>query len=118
MAVNQLNRALAQAAADTSESAAHAAVTITARMPVLAAGILMPSAAGYAAWNEAYTEKVEAMWLGVLAASAAWGAAMTRAALAPPTPLGLANEMMRIATIAAKPSRRTAKANSKRYVKG
>jgi hypothetical protein len=118
MAVNQLNRAFARAAADTSESAAHAAVTITARMPVLTAGILMPSAAGYAAWNEAYTEKVEAMWLGVFAASAAWGAAMTRAALAPPTPLGFANEIMKIATIAAKPSRRTAKANAKRYAKG
>ncbi|KAA2236231.1 hypothetical protein [Salinarimonas soli] len=118
MAVNQLNRAFARAAADTSESAAHAAVTISARMPVLMAGLIVPSAAGYAAWTEAYTEKVEAVWLGVMAASAAWGAAMAQAAFLPPTPMGLAEEVMRVATIAAKPSRRKAKANARRYARG
>ncbi len=117
MANRQLQRALAQAAVETGESAVHAAVTISGRLPVLAAGLLMPTPAGYAAWNEAYVEKVEAAWLGAFAASAAWGATLAHAAFVPVTPMGFAHEAVRIAAIAAKPARRKVKANAARYGK-
>ncbi len=115
MASRQLQRALAQAAVDTGESAVHAAVTISGRLPLLTAALMWPSAAGHAAWSEAYLEKVEAVWRGAFAASAAWGVVMTRAALLPPTPMGLAGDVVRIAGIAAKPARRKVRSNAKRY---
>ena len=113
-----LQRALARAAAETGESAVHAAVTISGRLPVLAAGLMTPTPAGYAAWGEAYAEKVEAAWLGAMAASAAWGTVMMRAAFVPPTPMGLAHEAVRIAGVAAKPARRKVKSNAARYGRG
>jgi len=115
MTHKRLNKAFAQAAADAGESALHAGVTIAARWPILAAGMVAPTAASVAEWNEAYTEKVEAAWQGMFAASAAFGLAMGRAAFRPPTPAALAHDMVRIAGIAARPARRKVKANAKRF---
>lgn len=115
MSATSLNRALARSAAETGQSAVHAAVTISGRLPVLAAGMLTPTAAGNAAWAEAYAEKVEAVWQGAFAASAAWGAALVHASIVPLTPLGFMQEWVRISDLAAGPARRKVRANAARY---
>lgn len=115
MSHKRLARSLAKAASDASDTAAHSAVTISARLPILAGCLVSPSTAGIAEWNEACSEKVSAGVEGVLAAAAEWQAMMFRSAFRVPTPLGFANDMMRVVSKAAHPTHRRAKANGLRY---
>lgn len=117
MSQAKLARAMARAAADAGQTATHCGVTIAARLPTLAGAFLAPSAAGMAEWNRAYTEKVAATWEGAFAASAAWQAVWLRAAFAPPSPAGLANDIMGVIAKAAKPARLRARANARRLTR-
>lgn len=113
----KLARSLARAATEAHQTAAHCSVTIAARLPVFAGAFISPSEAACAEWNRAYTEKVVATWQGAFAASLEWQAAMMRSAVRPPSPVGLANDMMRVIQKAAQPARRSVKANAKRLGK-
>ena len=110
MSAQRLARSLVRAGAETGEAAAHSAVTIAARLPIL----LSPTMEGMAEWNRACTEKVAAAWTGLFAASAAWQQVMIRAAFRPPSATALANDLVRVSHKAGHAARKAAKANAKR----
>lgn len=110
----KLARSLARAATQAHQTASHCGVTIAARLPVFAGALIAPSESACAEWNRAYTEKVMATWEGAFAASLEWQAALMRSAVRPPSPAGLAHDMMRVMQKAAEPARRSVKANAKR----
>ncbi len=113
MSTRKLSRSLVKAAITAQETATHCNATITARMPILFGG----TAEAASEWNRAYTEKVAASWEGAFAAAAEWQAAMIRSALRAPTPLTLADDVLRVIHKAGHPARRRAKANAKRLGK-
>ena len=114
MSARALSRSLTHAVGQANDTANHCALTIAARLPVLARCLVAPTAEGLAEWNEAYSEKVAAVFEGAVAASTAWQIAMMRSALRMPTPTAFANDIMRVMNKAAHPARRRVKANSRR----
>ena len=101
--------------ADAAETAAHCAVTINARLPILAGCLFVPTRAGLNEWHEAYAEKVAAAVEGTLAAAGEAGSALLRSAVAPPTPAGLADDLARVVDKAVHPTRSRARANADRF---
>lgn len=114
MSPQKLARSMMRAGADAGEAAANSAVTIAARLPILAGHMLSPTAAGLAEWNRAYAEKAAAAWEGMFAASAAWQRMMLRAAFSPPTAFGLAKDLVGVGQKAGHAARKRVRANAKR----
>ena len=114
MSARKLHRSLTRAVVNAHAAAAHSTVTIAARLPVLTGCLVAPNASALAEWNQAYTEKVEAVWEGALAASLEWHSLLLRSALQAPTPVAFANDMMQVVHKAGHPARRRVKANAKR----
>jgi hypothetical protein len=110
----KFHASLSRAALDTGESAWDAALTIAARLPILTAGMMNPTASSMREWNMAVSEKVSAAVEGTFAASMAWQTAMIRCAFRPPTPAGLAQDLMDVTQVALSPARKAVKANARR----
>lgn len=110
----KLHASLSKAAWDTGDSAMDATLTIAARMPILAAGLMNPTASSMKEWNTAVNEKFTAVMEGAFAASLAWQQTMIRCAFRPPTPAGLAQDLVDMTNLALSPARKAAKANAKR----
>ena len=110
----KLHTSLTRAAVETGQSALDTALTLSARWPILAAGLMNPTAASTREWNTAVTEKVTAAMEGAVALSFGWQQAMIRCAFRPPTPAGLAQDMLDLTAVALAPARRTVKANARR----
>lgn len=115
MSVNALSQSIARSVVDAAEMASHCAVTINARLPILAGCFFLPTKDGLDAWHEAYSEKVAAAVEGTLAAGTEIGSTLIRSALRPPTPVGLAGDFVRVLEKAAHPTRKRARANAKRF---
>lgn len=115
MSVSALQNSIARSVTDAAEMAAHCAVTINARVPILAGCFFLPTRAGLTEWHEAYTEKVAAAVEGTLAAGTELGSQMIRSAFRPPTPVGLAGDLVRVMEKAADPTRKRAQANAQRF---
>ena len=114
MSARAFSQSWSRAVMEAQESAAHCGVTIAARLPLFFGCIVAPSGAALAEWNQACSEKVAATLEGAVAGAAEWQATMIRSAFHPPTPTGLADDMLRVMTKAAHPTRRRAKANAGR----
>lgn len=104
-----------QAALELGEAAVNSAVTIAARMPILAAHLVNPSAAGLAEWQTAASEKVAATWEGAMAASLQCQDFFWRSLMAPVTPFGFAQEAMVVARAAVNPAQVSVRANARRF---
>lgn len=114
MSPQKLARSMMRAGADAGEAAANSAVTIAARLPILAGHMVSPTAESLAEWNRACAEKAAAAWEGLFAASAAWQRMMLRAAFSPPTALGLANDLVGVGQKAGHAARKRVRANARR----
>jgi hypothetical protein len=110
----KLHASLSRAALDTGESAWDATLTIAARLPILTAGLMNPTTSSMKEWNMAVNEKVSAAVEGAFAASMAWQTAMIRCAFRPPTPAGLAQDIVDVTNLAWSPARKAVKANARR----
>ena len=117
MSARLLSRSMTRAATSANLAAAHSAVTIAARLPILTGCFFSPTASALAEWNRAYSEKVAAALEGAAAASAEWQTVMLRAASRHPSAAGIANDCMRIAHKAGDPARRRVRANAKRLAR-
>lgn len=115
MSVSDLSESVARGVADIAEMAAHCAVTVNARLPILAGCFFLPTKSGLDEWHEAVTEKMAAAVEGTLAAGGEMGSALLRSAFQPPTPVGLAGDLVRVLDKAAHPARARAKANALRF---
>lgn len=114
MTLPTLHESFNRGLADAAETAAHCAVTINARLPILAACLLLPTRAGLDEWHAAVSEKVAAVE-GTIAATGELGTALIRSALTPPTPAGLAEDLARVVDKAVHPTRSRARANALRF---
>jgi hypothetical protein len=112
--MRELARTMMKARLETGQASAHAATTIAARWPILSGFFAAPTAAAAAEWNRACTEKVAAASEGALAAWSEWQQLMIRSAFRLPSPLALANEMVRVSHRAGQPGRKRVRANAKR----
>jgi hypothetical protein len=112
--MRDLTRTMMKAGVETREASAHAATTVAARWPVLAGFFFAPSAAAALEWNRAYTEKVAAASEGALAAWAEWQQLLIRSAFRPPSPVALADEIVRVSHKAGHAGRKRVRANAKR----
>jgi hypothetical protein len=110
-----LTQAAAEAALDAGEAAANSAVTITARLPILANCMVRPSADGLAEWHKAWTEKLAAIWEGSVAASTAWNDLAWRTLFSPMTPTGAAHEALVLVKAVSKPGHACVRANAQRF---
>lgn len=117
MSPQKLTRSMMRAGADAGEAATNSAVTIAARLPILAGCLLSPTADGLAEWNRACAEKAAAAWEGMFAASAAWQRMMLRAAFSPPTAFGLANDLVGVGHKAGHAARKRVRANARRLTR-
>ena len=115
MSVHALSESVARSFADATETAAHCAVTINARLPILAKCLFLPTPDGLTEWHEAYTEKVAAALEGTLAATSEIGSTMIHSAFAPRTPVGIADDFVRVIGKAVDPTRKRAEANAHRF---
>ncbi|NNM72325.1 hypothetical protein [Enterovirga aerilata] len=109
-----LTHALVETALEAGEAAANSAVTIAARLPILAHCLVRPSADGLAEWHGATSEKVVAAWEGAMEACMAWNAMMWRALAAPVTPAGMAHEALVLVRAASRPGHARVRANAAR----
>jgi len=111
----KLTNAMAETMLEANEAAVNSAVTITARLPILAAHMVRPSAEGLAEWQEASSEKVISLWEGTVAACSAWNEMMWRALFAPITPTGMAHEALVLVRAASKSGHDRVRANAARF---
>lgn len=114
----KLAHATTQAALDMGEAATNSAVTIAARLPIMAAHLLNPTAGGLAEWQGAASEKVAAVWEGAMAASLQCQEFFWRSFLAPVTPIGFAQEALVVARAAVNPAQLRVQANARRLTGG
>jgi hypothetical protein len=112
--MRELTRTMMKAGLDAGEASAHAATTIAARWPMLSGFFFAPNAAAALEWNRAYTEKVAAASEGALAAWSEWQQLVIRSAFRPPSPIALANDMVRISHKAGHAGRKRVSANARR----
>ena len=117
MSTRSLSRSLTRAATNANLAAAHSAVTIAARLPILGGYFLSPSAAALAEWNRACAEKVAATVEGSAAAVAEWQGLVLRSAFRTPTPAALADAGLKVLHKASQPGHRRVKANAQRLTK-
>ncbi|MDB5512124.1 MAG: hypothetical protein JWR08_1607 [Enterovirga sp.] len=104
-------QSVTEAAFEAGEAAINSAVTIAARLPILAS----PSAEGLAEWQDAASEKVLATWEGALAAFSGLNELMWRSVFAPITPAGMAHEAMVLVRAASAPGHLRVRANAERF---
>ena len=110
----KLAQSILDSVLDSGEAAVNSAVTVAARLPILSACLLSPSARGMEEWQKACSEKVLAAWEGGFAVCTAWNSLMWRAALAPLTPAGFATESLLLARAATQPAHLAVRANAAR----
>ncbi len=111
----ELADALTETALEAGEAAANSAVTITARLPILARCMVQPSADGLLEWHGAASEKALAAWEASVAACTAWNSLVWRTLFAPLTPTGMAHEALVLVRAASKPGHACVRANAARY---
>jgi hypothetical protein len=111
----KLSNAMAETMLEASEAAVNSAITITARLPILATHMVRPSADGLAEWQDAASEKTAAIWEGTVAACAAWNAMIWRTIFEPLTPTGMAHEALVMVRAASKPGHARVRANAARF---
>ena len=113
-----MSRKLTETMVDTAfaagDAAVDSAVTITARLPILANCLLSPTADGIGEWHEACTEKLLALSEGAQAAWAGWTDLMWRSVFSPITPAGMAHEAMVLVRAVSEPGHSRVRANALR----
>jgi hypothetical protein len=112
--MRQLARTMTKASVETGEASAHAAATIAARLPILAGFFFAPTAAAALEWNRACSEKVAAASEGALAVWSEWQQLMIRSVFRPPSPVALANDLVRLSHKGGQAARKRVRANAKR----
>jgi hypothetical protein len=101
--------------ADALRATQDAALTIAARLPLIAKATRGPAIVPPQELRTMVNEKVAAAMLGTAAASFAWGNFWTRAMFGSiRTPLDAAHGLASVAEAAMKPARRTVRANARR----
>jgi hypothetical protein len=109
--MKSLSRRVSRFAEQSAQSGLDAAVTIAARTP----GLLNPSQANAREAARMVEEKIAAAYQGAANASLAWGAFLFASALrGGATPKQLTHALLDVAEAAAKPARRTVRANARR----
>ena len=111
---SHLSRAVVDAAFAAGDAAIDSAVTIAARVPILADCMLSPSTAGVAEWQDAWSEKTLAVWEGALAACAGMNDLLWRSLVSPFTPTGLAEEAVVLVRAVSEPGHSRVRANALR----
>ena len=111
----QLTQALTDATLACGEAATNSVVTIAHRMPILAEHLTRPSAAGYAEWHDAVSEKLTAGFDGAVAVWSTCQAAMMEAFFNPLTPMGMAHHALEVVRVASDPAHVRVRANAARW---
>ena len=96
MSARQLARTMTKASVETGEASVHSAATIAARLPILAGCLLRADRGGRARGEPRHAEKVAAASEGALAVWAEWQQLMIRSVFRPPSPVALANDLVRL----------------------
>jgi hypothetical protein len=109
-----LPRTMTRVIDNAGATAFDCAVTIVARMPVLAGWFVVPNSNSLAEWHRASTEKLAAAVEGAFAAGTAWQGAMWRSTLRPRMPAGIAVDFVHVMREASRPTRRRVRANARR----
>ena len=100
---------------DAARASQDAAVTIAARLPMIAKASRKPAAPPPAEMQRMVSEKAEAAMQGAFAASMAMGKLWTRAMFGGlRTPMDVAQGLASVADAAMKPARQRVRANAKR----
>jgi hypothetical protein len=115
--MQRLARTMTKAGLETGAASTQAAATIAARWPIFAGFFAAPSAAAALEWNRACTEEVAAASEGALAFWSDWQRLMIRSAFRPPSPVALAEEMVRVSHKAGHGARKRVRANAKRLTR-
>jgi hypothetical protein len=115
--MRELARTMMKAGTEAGEASAHAVNTIAARWPIFTGLLFAPTPAAALEWNRACTEKVAAASEGALAAWAEWQQLMIRSAFTPPSPMALANDLVRISHKAGHAARKRVRANARRLAR-
>ena len=109
-----LSRALADTVFAAGDAAIDSAVTIAARVPILASCLVSRSSDGVAEWQHACSEKALASWEGTLAACSGVSDILWRSLLSPFTPFGLAEETFALVRAVSQPGHSRVRANALR----
>ena len=113
--MHSLSRSASLFAHHSAQSGLHAAMTIAARTP----GLLSPSEANAREAALMVEEKVAAACEGAVGATLAWGSFLFACALrGGATPEQFSHALLDVAEAAAKPARRTVRANARRLSRG
>ena len=111
----RIAHSMGQAALDAGEAVMNSAVTVTARLPIMAGGVFGPNAASVAEWNEAVSEKMQAGVESAAALFAGWNALVVGTLLSPRTPIGFVLDSLALYQSATQPALVRVRANAQRF---